>query len=136
MSIYSELEGIRSESLKSNEKIIEEYALKEREINIANVKKIGKYKVDIENINQENRTMQMNFITLQKEKENIILQNHNLTQERQDRKILTQQLFEYMKAKIIEKQSDNNALIKMNSVLKHSICELEKKSINDFADKE
>lgn len=136
MNIYSELEGMRSETLKSNEKIVEEFALKERELNIASVMKIGKYKVDIENINQENRTMQMNFISLQKEKENILAQNQNLTQEKHDRQVLTQQLFEYMKSKIVEKHSENNSLQQMNLVLKHSMSEIKKQSSDNSGDNE
>ena len=127
--IYSDLENLRADSTMKNEKILDEYALKEKELNISNIKKIGKYKIDIENISEEKRKFQLNFISIQKEKDQIIKQSEYLIQEKKDRQNLTWQLFEYMKSKIIEKHEENTQLHQKCSILRHNIDEFEKENI-------
>ena len=86
------------------------YTLKERDLNLSNIKKIGQYKLDIENLENEKQKIELNYNILQNE--NMIKQNNNdkFVLEKQQNKLLTNKLLDTLRLKLMEKHHSGKIL--------------------------
>lgn len=108
--LKSEIEALKSEHERETQQKDYDYSLKERDINLNNIKKIGKYKTDIENLASEKQKLEMNYHVLQNENNNFLNENNRFAYEKQENQILTNRLLEHLKTKIIEKHRSNQSL--------------------------
>jgi chromosome segregation ATPase len=111
--LKSELEISSDDILELRERIEntrEDFTLKERDLNLNNIEKVGKYKTDLQNLNKEN-----NNLSTQNQK----LEIHKIKTD--ENTILVQKLLDQLKYRLCKKHSTNKTLqSKMDSLITQS----------------